>query len=341
MIIKSLHFPLALLLLCLALSACSQGEGEFLDSARAAVYVSGAYNNQACYWVDDGDGVRRITLQVPLGTTQSLANSIFVEKGTVYTVGYYVYPQQTACCWVNEKLITLPGTLPSQAYALWVQDGTIYIAGYCNMNRAGYWINTTYHDLSTEIDGSSSPSYAMSIQREGANLYIAGYYPNGALDIWYKKNSESIKYLPGSNNAVISKMHVYNDTIHICAFITGGVHYWRNGDWIASFNAQSSYFSLVYDAGNVYIAANAPYTGLPYAVLYTVGLPSPQVITPPSLMSSSCTGIKAAGRSLFISGWDNAQNTLWYWVDGRKVILETGTSIDATAIFVAPKSQAE
>lgn len=161
---------------------------ESIYVSDGTVYTAGQYHDGtkevACYWT----GTNRTDLpggtipDTPGMVDYTVARSIFVSGGTVYTAGqYYDATKPLACYWTGTTRIDLPGgpgSLWSKAYAIYVYEGTVYTAGsYCDSTGTReipcYWTETTRTDLP---GGSSWINYAWSIYVSGGIVYTAGRY---------------------------------------------------------------------------------------------------------------------------------------------------------------------
>jgi hypothetical protein len=159
---------------------------------RYESYVN--YESTACYW----QGTTRIDMPVSVGTERSMALSIALSGGTVYTAGYYSsyyegykgYGSDKACYWQGTTRIDLPTPKEGQrdrdaaiASSIAVDNGIVYIAGEYEVQRwdflvpiACYWEGTTRKDLEMDFEGYTDNFNTSSIAVVNGNVYIAGYW---------------------------------------------------------------------------------------------------------------------------------------------------------------------
>lgn len=139
-----------------------------VTSSAGSVYVGGYYYdkdadiNRPCFWRDN----QPTTLEVPKGATDSSAEAICVDNGTVYSAGYYwINNRNTPIYWTNEKYTELP--IPSDATEAEVTGiaaaaGTVYVSGiYRDKNytaHACYWVNGEVKTLPETADSDQYTS---------------------------------------------------------------------------------------------------------------------------------------------------------------------------------------
>lgn len=118
-------------------------------------------------------------------TEVSLANSIFIHNGDVYTgglLGRYSKDSTIACYWKNGQVVKLSEQLENtQVTSLFVTNDHVYAAGIVNY-QATVWIDGIATTLS-----NSSYSLANSIFVFESDVYVAGLDDKGSA-IW--KNGE-------------------------------------------------------------------------------------------------------------------------------------------------------
>jgi len=169
--------------------------GQAIVYANDEVYIAGKENG-ACYW----KGTTRIALPVPSDATYSIATSITVINGVVYTAGYYSrgssinYDIKTsrACYWIGTTRVDLPSpsdSMPSRATSITVANGIVYTSGSYFENAtvnglvsneiACYWQGTTRVDLSNDRISSRANIITVVdgiVYTAGAHNTIGSYY---------------------------------------------------------------------------------------------------------------------------------------------------------------------
>lgn len=178
-------------------------------------------------------------LEYTLGSYPSLASSVFVSNGNVYTGGNVSFPgeESRATLWVNSTpQYYTNGDYSASINDVFVSGNDVYAIGYHrtgNNNNAvaTLWVNGIEQALT---NGNTNAS-ALSVFVSGGDVYVAGYENNGAKDVakLWKNGAEQI-LTDGSDNAKATSVLVDGGNIYITGYeeTTPGNNYailWKNG----------------------------------------------------------------------------------------------------------------
>ncbi len=323
---------LALFITFLAsLTACSVGDGRLDDAGKYIVYISGHYNDRACYWKDDGESITRVDLSNPVSDPYSRASAITVYNGDVYVSGYYTGGNPNACFWKNGQITTM--TLGS-TNTLFVTEGRVLIGGY-KSGYACYWDNGIY----VLVDAAMNTSIN-SIFLENNNVHMTKTYVGNGI-YFYTNGSLSGPLINSSSYSNMSRTWFYGGiryTAGITNMASNWIAYWvgDNGPNILTNNSNTSAalpFGLHVYKGDVYVAKEE-YNQACYWINNAAGkvlLPAPG--------NSRATAIRVTGGTIFASGSYVTVSTIpCYWRDEKRIDLDApSAAADTTGVFVAPR----
>ena len=327
--------PALLLLLTLlgSLIACSGGDGRLDDTGKSIIYISGHYNDVACYWKDDGESITRVDLPSPGAISYSRAVDLSVLEGDVIVAGYYFTgaPPYWVLAWKNGQIMTSLGNgIPSSLYA---GPGRVLVVA--QDTQAFYWDNGQFIDLTWGEMGSSS---GHSIIMHNGNVYATTFRSTSG-GINYHINGGPPAFLPGSSLYQASRIRFSGETRCIAGRTGGGprnVSYWTgdNGPVLltsASQNSAAHTLGLHIYKGDVYVASEEN-----NQACYWINNAAGRVLLPAPGISYA-TAIRVIGGSVFVSGrYGSGPYVPCYWRDGKRIDLEgPSTAADATGIFVA------
>jgi len=187
-----------------------------IEVNSSGVYVAGSYtastytaSSDACYWIDDGLTIKRVTLPIPIEAT-SRANIITVDNnGWVYAAGSYDDYPHVACYWIDKGDGVIERVSLDIGDAEWpnfeinsitVSGGKVYIAGSQGY-KACYWVDGVLVPM--EFQGKDSTAYGIAVS--GTTVYTVGsvdiedvFEPYAALwtDTVFKDISPGVIALP-------------------------------------------------------------------------------------------------------------------------------------------------
>ena len=210
-------------------------------SEDTTVYISGTYDNQACYWTIKDGIPNRVTLK-NIGTSASNAYSIFVEQKNVYIGGRTA--SGIPCYWKNNEIPIALSNKTGIVKSIFVNNGVVYSAGSCyECQNDCYWKNN-----SSPIEIAKA-SGATSIFVSKDNIYVAGKcYEQGVWSgtcYWVIKDDkvkERVALYDGSTSsgADVWSIFVYKDVVY-----TAG-SYRKNGDYEPCYWVGDKFNSLIH-----------------------------------------------------------------------------------------------
>ncbi|MCP4132409.1 MAG: hypothetical protein GY754_15665 [bacterium] len=301
-----------------------RGEATSISISNNDVFISGSYENKACYWKNN----TRIDLTD--GSIIAYASSIFINEDDIYIAGNY---NLNACYWKNGSRIDLSNPEAenstnrkssyaqpkSSANSIFVDNGDIYITGYIYGSdgyKACYWKNNTLSIMSTGYCGHS-------IVVSNNDIYISG---DGFSDACYWENG-SFNNLPGAYSA--TSIFLLNDDIYISGFGDSNVAcYWKNGVITHLTDISSTSMAVadsIYAVNNDIYVSGSYYNGYMHvACLWKNGvktdLDNENLRTRTSAMQVSGNDIYISGRC--VSDNDGVEVGPCYWKNGALIKLQ-------------------
>jgi hypothetical protein len=318
--------------------------------ASGAQYDSTAGNYLPCYWKIEKDGFKKIDLESKKNV--GVSQSIFVDGDTVYNCGFDdpggLY---RACYWINQKKTDLNVTDPlvysSLAYQIILKDGIIFTVG-TEQNGGGDQnaITWVFNEMSTLHNHPPNTSAeCIFVQQQSSSfhsIYIGGMYSGNPC---YWKNDQII-YLDDheTNNIMVRSMSVIGNTVYSCGQKSDPLPevacFWKNKE-LSYLSEGTDANSIFISGGNVYIAGIYENTGIIYACYWKNGKKYYLEDSYFAGGDSIANSIFILNDNIYIGGRDDdgsgSNGVSWYYINGKKRILDTSVNAGIISIFVKKK----
>ncbi len=321
--------------------SCSKNKQSEEKPKSVDIYVAGYTGpingpSTAKYWKNG------VVSELTDGSSQLQTESIYIDNGDVYVVGYEVNPVQSAVYWKNGikyKLAKSHENLGSHAKAVHVSNGVVHITGVEN-GKGVYWKNGNLESLPTTQGFTRSRPGAIFVSEDN-DIYIAGTGTNDA-------NMSVVKYWKNNTPYVISSsafivdvydMFVTAEDVYIAGYEKSTsssrdiAKYWKNDIGYPLTDGSKSA-----DAKALFVEQNKVHVvGSEDGVLAYWINGVKQAMNVPSNENSFGESITIINGDVYIAG--TLKNAGGYWKNGIWNVLEDidGSYCDITSLAVIEK----
>ena len=281
------------------------------------------------------------------GTTNALANSVFVSGNDVYVAGKdnFVGAPDDARIWKNGVPFNLNTVNTSaKANSIIISGADTYVAGD-EMNSAGKWVAKIWKNgTAINLGDGTTSTHANSIFALGSDIYVAGQDFTAAgyrvAKIW--KNGVGTNLTTGITYATASSVFVSGTDVYVAGEDRNNLaqfrvaKIWKNGisNVLSSATSDASAHSIYVVGSDVYVAGEEINgAGKSVAKFWKNGVAT---ILSDGTVDATANSIFISNNNVYVAGSDG--NNAKYWKNGLPINITTNatvyTAAIATSIFV-------